>query len=218
MEVDPVAANNGDTASFTVIRQSDLRVRKTSDAKPVATAGATHVFELEVVNVGVSAADNVVAVDTLPAGTTFHAPLTSGLCTETTPGTVTCTIGTLPPGATANLVVGVVIDADLADGSSLTNSVTVSGSDTDVDLAVAIAMVAERFGPTLLVEGGPTLNGQFAAADAFDEVCTTTGGLLVGGDGGRMLAHGPPHDAHRFTIDRVRAVDGLVFSRWLRTR
>lgn len=159
VETDPDGGNNSDVASFGVVRQSDLKITKTSDAQPVATAGATHVFEIEVANIGLSDNSNVTVVDTLPAGTTFHSALSSGTCGETTPGIVSCAIGTLPAGAVANLVVAVLIDASIPDGSSLTNSVTVSGDDTDIQPANntdSVTVDVGRAADLAIVKQGPS--------------------------------------------------------------
>jgi riboflavin biosynthesis pyrimidine reductase len=70
--------------------------------------------------------------------------------------------------------------ADLAD-------VIIAG-ERDVDLAAALAALAERGYARVLAEGGPSLNGQLAAADLLDELCLTVSPLLAGGDTKRILA------------------------------
>ena len=40
----------------------------------------------------------------------------------------------------------------------------------------------------MLAEGGPTLNGQLAAAGLLDELCLTLLPLLAGGEAKRILA------------------------------
>lgn len=86
----------------------------------------------------------------------------------------------------------------------------------DVDLPTAVTALSNRVGPMILVEGGPTLNGQLATADLFDELCVTTSPTLVGGNGGRMLASGDAHRPRQFRIDRARTAGGLLFTRYLR--
>ena len=54
---------------------------------------------------------------------------------------------------------------DLAD-------VIIAG-ERDVDLTVALAALAERGFARVLAEGGPSLNGQLAAASLLDEPCLT---------------------------------------------
>ena len=63
--------------------------------------------------------------------------------------------------------------ADLAD-------VIIAG-ERDVDLAAALGALAERGYARVLAEGGPTLNGQLAAAGLLDELCLTVSPLLAGG-------------------------------------
>jgi riboflavin biosynthesis pyrimidine reductase len=87
-----------------------------------------------------------------------------------------------------------------------------------VDVSAAVQQLAARFGPTILAEGGPTLNAQLAADDLVDELCVTTSPLVIGGAGGRMLANGPVHDPRSFVIDRSVPIGGLVFARYLRQR
>ena len=71
---------------------------------------------------------------------------------------------------------------------------------------------------TVALEGGPTLNGQFLAADLVDEALLSISPLAVGGTGSR-LASGPPLGPdHRFRLDRVLRGDDLLFVRYLRDR
>lgn len=93
--------------------------------------------------------------------------------------------------------------------------VVIAGDD-EVDFGDAVRSLGERVGPVILAEGGPTLNGQLVAADVLDELCITISPLVVGGSGGRMVAHGPDHDPRRFAVDRVAEGGGLIFTRLLR--
>lgn len=88
----------------------------------------------------------------------------------------------------------------------------------DVDMVDALAQLAKRIGPIVLAEGGPTLNGQLAAADVVDELCLTVSPLLVGGDSPRILANGPDHEPRRFALTRATSAGGLLFTRYLRDR
>ena len=72
--------------------------------------------------------------------------------------------------------------------------------------------------PVVLAEGGPTLNGQLAAADLLDELCLTTSPLVVGGSGPRIVGDGGPHEPRPFVIDRAVTARGLLFTRYLRRR
>jgi len=53
-----------------------------------------------------------------------------------------------------------------------------------------VAALAERGHRRILIEGGPHLLGQIAAAGLLDELCLTLSPLLAGGRGGRILATG----------------------------
>ena len=64
--------------------------------------------------------------------------------------------------------------------------VVVAG-DRDVDLAAALAELGDRGWRAVLAEGGPTLNGQLAAAGLLDELCLTLSPSLAGGDAKRIL-------------------------------
>ena len=68
----------------------------------------------------------------------------------------------------------------------------------------------------VLIEGGPTLNGHFAAAGLIDEVNLSLSPMLLSGDSAR-IARGPqviPPQA--MTVDRVLLGDRLLFVRYLR--
>ena len=64
--------------------------------------------------------------------------------------------------------------------------VLVAGSG-DVDLAAAIGALRRRGFRSVLAEGGPSLNGQLAAAGLLDELCLTVSPTIVGGDSRRIL-------------------------------
>jgi len=60
--------------------------------------------------------------------------------------------------------------------------------EQDVDLAAALTALSERGYARVLAEGGPSLNGQLAAAGLLDELCLTVSPLLAGGEAKRILA------------------------------
>ncbi len=68
-----------------------------------------------------------------------------------------------------------------------------------------------------ILEGGPNLNGQFAAAGCIDEWNLTLSPTLVSGQSARP-AHGesvnPPTE---LTLTRLWTGDGLLFGRWIAT-
>jgi riboflavin biosynthesis pyrimidine reductase len=53
-----------------------------------------------------------------------------------------------------------------------------------------IGALAERGHQRILIEGGPHLLGQIAAAGLLDELCLSLSPLLAGGQAGRILAGG----------------------------
>jgi riboflavin biosynthesis pyrimidine reductase len=100
----------------------------------------------------------------------------------------------------------------------------VAGRD-EVSPTDAVAALAERGHRRILVEGGPTLLGQFVAAGLLDELCLTVSPLLEGGHTGRIIA-GPP-DAKRgrdddggaagLRLGHVLEDRGFLFCRYLNT-
>src|SRR6516164_7542869 len=91
--------------------------------------------------------------------------------------------------AIAPPIVVTVADAPALDRKKAAEvaDVIIAG-DRDVDLAAALGALAERGFARVLAEGGPTLNGQLAAAGLLDELCLTVSPLLAGGDARRILA------------------------------
>jgi 5-amino-6-(5-phosphoribosylamino)uracil reductase len=93
-----------------------------------------------------------------------------------------------------------------------------SGTDrSQVDLAVALARLADRNLRRVLNEGGPTLLGAFVEAGLLDEICLTTAPLLVGGSAVRITA-GETDSLTRMRRAHVIADDdGYLYSRYIRT-
>ena len=95
--------------------------------------------------------------------------------------------------------------------------VIVAGED-DVDPILAVAQLAARGLPRILVEGGPSLLGRFESSARLDELCLTISPLLVAGDGPR-IAHGGA-SAGTFSALRLRSAhlvecEGLLLGRWV---
>ena len=95
--------------------------------------------------------------------------------------------------------------ADLAD-------VIIAG-ERDVDLAAALGALAERGYARVLAEGGPTLNGQLAAAGLLDELCLTVSPLLAGGGAKRILAGPALPSGSGWQIRSLCEQDGFLFLR-----
>ena len=130
---DPVA-NNSSTATSTVTTSADLALTKTGPAN--ATAGATIAYTISVSNGGPSAATSVTINDALPAGPTFASMVqTSGpLFNCANPavgatGAVTCTIGTLDPGASSAFTLTLNISPSAS--GTLQNAATIASTTGD---------------------------------------------------------------------------------------
>ena len=89
--------------------------------------------------------------------------------------------------------------------------------DERVDLASAVTSLRDSGFGLVLSEGGPTLNGQLAAADLVDEWCVTVAPMVVAGDSNRIVT-GPPisPDDRPFRLDRALVGTTSLFTRWVR--
>ena len=129
--VDSNANNNTSTANTTVTSQADVAINKTAPSS--AAAGSNIAYTLTVTNAGPSAASAVSVSDTLPAGETFVSiSQTSGPAFACSGGaTVTCTIATLASGASAAFNLTANVNGSVANGSTLSNTATVTSSTPD---------------------------------------------------------------------------------------
>ena len=84
------------------------------------------------------------------------------------------------------ITVSSAAEADRTRAAELAE-VIIAGED-DVDLSRAIAELGSRGATSVLVEGGPTLNGELAQAGLLDELCVTLSPLLASGDAKRIIA------------------------------
>ncbi len=132
---DPDLSDNLDTVPTVVSGVADLSITKTDSPDPVV-AGDQLTYTIEVTNNGPSTAQDVVITDTLPAGTTFVSGVDGNgatVCALVQPGTVVCDLGTMPPGTSETVLLTVLVDPSVPDGSVLTNSAEVSSSTADSD-------------------------------------------------------------------------------------
>lgn len=84
--------------------------------------------------------------------------------------------------------------------------------------AAVLADLRDRGNTVVVLEGGPSLNAQFLAADLVDEINVTLAPLTVAGKAPR-LAQGAAVDVPReFELTRVWTGDGLLFTQHVRTR
>ncbi len=125
---DPNPANNSASVTVTAVAaaqpMADLSLSLTAAPNPV-TVGQTLTYTLNVANAGPSDATGTVLSDQLPAGVSLaSAQPSQGACSGTT--TVSCSLGTVPAGGSASVVLQVIPNAagTLTDTASVTSGVT----------------------------------------------------------------------------------------------
>lgn len=131
---DPVPGNGSATATTTVAALSDLRVTNTAST-PTAINGQPITYTIVVTNDGPSTAQAVELTNPIPTGTTFTALTAAAGWSCTTPaigatGTVTCTIASLSPAASATFSLTVTVDNGLPP-STITDTATVTTTTAD---------------------------------------------------------------------------------------
>ena len=90
----------------------------------------------------------------------------------------------------------------------------VIAGEGSVDMRRAVDALGERGARSVLAEGGPTLNGQLAAAGLLDELCLSLSPRLVGGTSKRILS-GPALDVPVWCeLRSVCEEDGYLFLRY----
>jgi len=136
---DPNSSNNSATATTTVVPMADLSITKTDSPDPVAI-GNDITYTITIANGGPNAASSVTLTDTVPTNTTFRsitAP-TGWSCTNPAvgaTGTITCTNSSLSSGATAVFTLVVRVGAAVTDGTTISNTASVSSSTADPNSA-----------------------------------------------------------------------------------
>ena len=98
------------------------------------------------------------------------------------------------------------------DGPEVPASAVVRAGVRSVDLATVLQRLP---GDVVLAEGGPSLNGQLAAAGLVEELCLTVAPRIVGGTAGRIVT-GPPAAMPMLELAHVLEDDGFLFCRYLR--
>lgn len=139
--IDPVTSN--DTASCTTntttpVASANLSVSKSCPSPAIAGAPGNMTYTITVKNLSTTTnATNVVLTDSLPGGTTFVSSNPGGPTCTQSGGIVTCDLGTInacgdSPGCNANAeTVTITVHVDPSVRGSITNVVTVSGSEAD---------------------------------------------------------------------------------------
>jgi uncharacterized repeat protein (TIGR01451 family) len=135
---DPDAATNEAGVVTEVLTEANLVAGKTGPGQ--AAAGSDMTYVLGVRNLGPSEAQGVEVSDVLPAGTTFvSVTQTDGptaTCSTPDPGatgTVTCSIPSMTPDASAHFDLVLHLDASATPGTSIINQATVASDTTDPD-------------------------------------------------------------------------------------
>ncbi|MBN1268032.1 MAG: DUF11 domain-containing protein [Kiritimatiellae bacterium] len=122
------AGDNGGHLTVFSLEYADLGVTKVTTTA-LACANAPLAYSLVVTNSGPTNAATALLVDTLPTGVVFNTATTSTGTWGEANGIVTCSFGTLPPGASAIVTILVTV-ADSAFGA-LTNTATVLSDTVD---------------------------------------------------------------------------------------
>jgi uncharacterized repeat protein (TIGR01451 family) len=133
--VDANSANDSASASVNTVLVADLTITKSDSPDPVA-AGATLTYSIGYANAGPSPQPNVAINDTLPTGTTFSSLTTPGGWSCTTPpvggtGAISCSKATLAAGENGTLTLLVTVDPNVAVGTTLSNTATISSTPAD---------------------------------------------------------------------------------------
>ena len=121
--------------------------------------------------------------------------------------------------ATVRPIVVTVADAPVDNRARAAEvaDVVIAG-EASVDMRRAIDALAERDARAVLAEGGPSLNGQLAAAGLLDELCLSVSPALVGGDSKRILSGPALEAAPRCELRSVCEEDGYLFLRYRSSR
>ncbi|MCM0675531.1 DUF11 domain-containing protein [Micromonospora phytophila] len=130
---DPDNDDVRDSVATTVNAVADLSVVKGDSPDPVL-AGQKITYTIAVSNAGPSTAQNVSVTDTLPAGTSYVSGVDGNgvtVCTLVQSDKVVCALGALNPGQTRTVFLTVLVAPSVPDGTTLTNSVTVSATTPD---------------------------------------------------------------------------------------
>jgi riboflavin biosynthesis pyrimidine reductase len=129
-----------------------------------------------------------------------------------------CRLDWESPFFTAPIARPLVVTVAQAPPAALARAAEVSevivAGERDVDLAAALDALGGRGFQAVLAEGGPTLNGQLAAAGLLDELCLTLSPRLVGGGAKRILDGPPVPGPPILRLCSVCEQDGFLFLRY----
>ncbi len=165
---DPDLTNNQASASYDLDPRADVAVTKTATPNP-ATAGQDLVYVVTAQNLnnGLSQAEGVEIVDTLPDDLTFVSA-SGATCIGLSAGdvtsgsTLTCDMGTISNGGQRAVTI-TVRPNDVLQGTTITNDVTVSTTTTEIDGTNNSASIAVDV-------NDPVLDLQINKTDSVDPV------------------------------------------------
>ena len=92
----------------------------------------------------------------------------------------------------------------------------VIAGEAEVDLEAAMNDLHHNGARCALLEGGPTLNGAFAAADLIDEWSMSSAPVIVGGTEGRTVRSNHSFEPRHFRLERTLHDEGFLFHRYVR--
>jgi uncharacterized repeat protein (TIGR01451 family) len=133
---DPTPGNNSATDTDTLVASADISVTKSDSPDPVI-AGNNITYTITVNNNGPSDAQSLSFSDGIPANTTFVSVNTPAgwVRTDAVPaggtGNVTFTRTTMPAGSSSVFTLVVNVNAATANGTTISNTVTVTSATTD---------------------------------------------------------------------------------------
>lgn len=108
------------------------------------------------------------------------------------------------------------IDAPAERRAALEDRAEIVALD-QVTPASVVADLGSRGLTVAVLEGGPSLNGQFLAADLVDEINLSVAPVAVGGDAMRITRAAVSADPRRFDLARIWTGDGILFLRYVRS-
>jgi uncharacterized repeat protein (TIGR01451 family) len=136
---DPNPNNNASTAYFTIHNRADLAVTKTvtttSPYSPQVEVGDSLTYTVTLTNKGPYDARVVVLSDSAPAGVTYTGCSASvGTCIWA-PSGASLSLAALTNGSVATLTIQATLNFGVADGSTVTNTASVTSTTFDPDLS-----------------------------------------------------------------------------------
>ncbi len=120
------------------------------------------------------------------------------------------------PLFTDTIVAPIVVTTTGADTAHLAGAEVLRAGDDDVDLALALRLLAGRGLRRVDCEGGPRLFAGLIAADLVDQLCLTVAPLLVAGGAGRIAAGPAPAAPRTLALASVLVEDGFTLLRYRR--